>query len=147
MAYGEGEVPVGAVVVKDGVIVGRGRNATGRLNDPTAHAEIVALREAASTLKTPHLYGATLYATLEPCPMCAGAAVAARIDEIVFGAHDEKSGGTVTLYAIPHDARLNHRCSIVGGVMDSEAAELLRNFFEDRRSVPLPRDTTSHGRA
>lgn len=146
-AYGEGEVPVGAVVVRRNVIIGRGRNRVVAHGDPTAHAEILALRDAAREIARPRLEGCTLYTTLEPCPMCAGAAVVSRIEHLVFGAHDEKWGAAVTLYSIPHDSRLNHRCSIVGGVMDGASLELLQRFFADRRYLPHYRDDMKHGRA
>lgn len=133
LAADDGEVPVGAIVVHKGRMVGRGRNEVGASLDPTAHAEMTAMRDAVRALGTARLVGATLYSTLEPCAMCAGAAVLARIDRIVFGAHDLKSGAAVTLYAIPHDPRLNHQCDILGGVMDGESVELLRDYFKGRR--------------
>jgi tRNA(adenine34) deaminase len=132
-AFEEGEVPVGAVVVKDGVLVGRGRNAVERLNDPTAHAEILAVSAACEALGTKFLDGCTLYVTLEPCPMCAGALVWARLSRLVFGALDAKAGAVETLYAIPQDARLNHRVEVVSGVEAEAAAGLLRAFFRQRR--------------
>ncbi len=133
IAYAEREVPVGAVVVMDGRIVGRGRNRREALRDPTHHAEIEALREAGETAGTWHLEGATLYATLEPCPMCAGAAVNARVERIVFGCADPKAGYCGTLGNIPADPRLNHRCAVEGGLLAEESAELLRTFFRARR--------------
>lgn len=133
-AFEEGEVPVGAVVVKDGVLVGRGRNAVERLGDPTAHAEIVAISAACETLGTKFLDGCTLYVTLEPCPMCAGALVLARLSRLVFGAFDEKFGAASTLYAIPQDPRLNHQVEMVSGVEAEAAADLLRAFFRRRRA-------------
>ena len=132
-AFEEGEVPVGAVVVRDGVIVGRGRNAVERLNDPTAHAEILAVSAACETLGTKFLDGCTLYVTLEPCPMCAGALVWARLSRLVFGALDEKAGAVETLYRIGQDARLNHRIEVLTGVEAEPAAALLRAFFRQRR--------------
>jgi len=132
----EGEVPVGAIVVLDGAVIGRGRNGTMRLVDPTAHAEVLALREAATSVGHPYLLGSTLYVTLEPCAMCAGAAVAARVERVVFGAYDERAGAAVSLYAILHDDRLNHRCDVLGGVMDIESRALLRDYFVDRRTKP-----------
>ncbi len=132
-AFEEGEVPVGAVVVKDGALVGRGRNAVERLGDPTAHAEILALSAACETVGAKFLDGCTLYVTLEPCPMCAGALVLARLARLVFGAFDEKLGAVATLYAIPQDPRLNHQVEVVSGVEADRAADLLQTFFRQRR--------------
>jgi tRNA(adenine34) deaminase len=133
-AFEEGEVPVGAVVVKGGVLVGRGRNAVERLGDPTAHAEMLALSAACETVSSKFLDGCTLYVTLEPCPMCSGALVLARIQRLVFGAFDEKFGASSTLYAIPQDDRLNHQAEVVSGVEAEAAADLLRGFFQRRRA-------------
>ncbi len=133
IAYGEREVPVGAVVVMDGRIVGRGRNRREALRDPTHHAEVEALRAAGEAAGTWHLEGATLYATLEPCPMCAGAAVNARVARIVFGCADPKAGYCGTLGNIPADQRLNHRCVVQGGLLAEESAALLQTFFRARR--------------
>ena len=134
-----GEVPVGAVAVLDGRILGRGRNRTVELQDPTAHAEMIALREAASSLGAWRLIGVTLYATLEPCAMCAGACVLARIDRLVYGAADPKAGMSGSLASIPDDPRLNHRVDIVSGVRAEECGDLLREFFRSRRdSEELP---------
>ncbi len=133
-AFEEGEVPVGAVVVKDGVLVGRGRNAVERLGDPTAHAEMLALSAACETVGSKFLDGCTLYVTLEPCPMCSGALVLARLQKLVFGAFDEKFGASSTLYTIPQDPRLNHRVEVVSGVEADAAADLLRGFFQRRRA-------------
>ncbi len=133
-AYEAGEVPVGAVVVKNGQIVGRGHNQVERLADPTAHAEILAVSAACQTLGTKFLDGCTLYVTLEPCPMCAGALVWARLDRLVFGAFDEKAGAASTLYDIPRDTRLNHQIETVSGVEADAAADLLRAFFRQRRT-------------
>src|SRR5262245_53056237 len=115
IAFGEQEVPVGAVVVREGRMIGRGRNRREAIGDPTSHAEIEAIREAAQTLGRWRLDGATLYATMEPCPMCAGAAVMARLARIVFGCTDPKAGYCGTLGDIPRDPRLNHRCEVDGG--------------------------------
>jgi tRNA(adenine34) deaminase len=129
-----GEVPVGAVVVHEGErIVGRDHNRTEQLGDPTAHAEMLAITAAADALGRKHLTGCTLYATLEPCPMCAGALVLARLDQLVFGALDEKAGAASTLYDIPRDERLNHRLEVVSGVEADRAAALLQDFFQERR--------------
>jgi len=132
-AGGLGEVPVGAVVSRDGAILGRGYNRREQTSDPTHHAEIAALRMAAKRLKTWRLDRCTLYATLEPCAMCAGACVNARIGRIVFGCADPKGGYVATLGAIASDRRLNHRCRVVGGVRGAECAELLTGFFRTRR--------------
>ncbi len=133
IAFGEQEVPVGAVVVREGKMIGRGRNRREALADPTLHAEVGAIREAAKAAGTWRLDGATLYATVEPCAMCAGAAVNARIARIVFGCADPKAGYCGTLGNIPQDPRLNHRCAVEGGVLAEESAELLRLFFQARR--------------
>ncbi len=140
-AFDAGEVPVGAVVVRmlpsgGGEVVGRGRNSVEALSDVTAHAEMLALTAAMNATGDKFLAGCTLYVTLEPCPMCAGAAVLARVPRVVYGAMDEKAGAMGTLYQIGHDARLNHRCEIVAGVMADEAAEMLRAFFATRRAAP-----------
>lgn len=130
-----GEVPVGAVVVSpEGVILSRGRNSPVGSNDPTAHAEILALRAAARKMGNYRLTGCRLVVTLEPCPMCAGAAVAARVSEIVYGAEDPKSGAVATLYRIASDSRLNHRARIVPGVLAEECSDLLKDFFRSRRA-------------
>jgi len=129
-----GEVPVGAVVVSpDGEILSRGRNSPIGSNDPTAHAEVLALRAAARKLGNYRLTGCRLVVTLEPCPMCAGAAVSARVAEIVYGAGDPKTGAVATLYRIASDPRLNHRAEIVPGVLADECSALLKKFFRGRR--------------
>jgi tRNA(adenine34) deaminase len=132
-AYDEQEVPVGAVVVRQGEVLGKGRNMVERLQDPTAHAEIIAITAACQTLGSKLLKGCTLYVTLEPCPMCAGAIVWARLDRIVFGAFDEKAGSASTLYNIPQDRRLNHYVEVVSGMESDRAAALIRGFFTERR--------------
>ncbi|MBE3563854.1 MAG: nucleoside deaminase [Hydrogenibacillus schlegelii] len=128
-ALEKGEVPVGAVVVKDGVVVGRGHNVRETERDPLGHAELIAIREAARTLGGWRLGGTTLYVTLEPCPMCAGAVVQSRIDRLVFGAADPKAGSAGTLVNLVRDPRFNHRAEVRGGVLEAEAAVLLRAFF------------------
>ena len=128
-----GEVPVGAVVVCDGAILGRGRNSPISLNDPTAHAEMMALREAARSLRNYRLESAVLYATLEPCVMCAGALVAARVGKLVFGARDLRFGGVRSKFRLADSEILNHRVEIVEGVLAFECAEMLKRFFEERR--------------
>ena len=133
-AYEEREIPVGAVVVRGERIIGRGRNRVEQLQDPTAHAELLAITAACETLDTKFLDGCSMYVTLEPCPMCAGAIVWARLEGLVFGAFDEKAGAASTLYNIPQDDRLNHRTEIISGVMDEQSAALLRQFFHERRS-------------
>ena len=133
LAAAEGEVPIGAVVVCEGRIVGRGRNARERLHDPTAHAEMLALQEAARTLGRWRLTGASIYATLEPCPMCAGALVNARIDRLVYAVPDPKAGAAGTLFDVPRDPRLNHRVEVSIGVLAEECSELLKEFFRERR--------------
>ena len=129
-----GETPVGAVVVaSDGTIVGRGRNSPIALNDPTAHAEILALREAAARLRNYRLPGTTLYVTLEPCVMCAGALVAARVSRLVFGARDLRFGGVRSKFRLADSELLNHRAEVTEGVLAVECLELLQAFFRDRR--------------
>jgi tRNA(adenine34) deaminase len=132
-ALAAGEVPVGAVVVLEGAIIGQGHNRPIALSDPTAHAEILALRRAAERTGNYRLTGATLYATVEPCVMCAGAALHARVARLVYGAPDPKAGAVESLFQLLDDARLNHRMETVGGVLAVESAALLRAFFEVRR--------------
>jgi tRNA(adenine34) deaminase len=132
-ALAAGEVPVGAVAVRQGAIVGRGRNRTEELQDPTAHAEMLALREAAATLGSWRLIGVSLYVTLEPCAMCSGACVLARIDRLIYGAADPKAGMSGSLATIPSDPRLNHRVEIVPGVLSDDCGSLLKEFFRARR--------------
>lgn len=132
-AEARGEVPVGAVVVRDGKVIGRGRNEPIATSDPSAHAEIVALREAGRAIGNYRVEGATLYCTIEPCVMCAGALVAARITTLVFGARDIRFGGIRSKFRIADSEVLNHRVEIVEGVMGFECAQMLREFFEERR--------------
>jgi tRNA(adenine34) deaminase len=127
------EVPIGAVVYCEGGIVGEGFNRKETELNPTAHAEIIALTEAAKKLGRWRLHDCTLVVTLEPCPMCAGALVNARLQRVVFGASDKKSGACRTLYNIADDPRLNHRCEVTGGVLEEECVQLLRDFFEAKR--------------
>lgn len=134
-AFDEGEVPVGAVVVHDGKVIGRGYNQIERLQDPTAHAEMIALTAAANGLGSRRLEGCTLYVTLEPCPMCAGAIMLARVPMLVFGTYDPKAGACGTLFNIVEDRRLNHTVRVVPGVLDRESEELLKGFFGRVRSV------------
>ncbi len=130
---GAGEVPVGAVVAMAGEIVGRGWNSPVARNDPTAHAEILALREAAARIGNYRLENAALYSTLEPCAMCAGALVAARVGRLVFGARDLRFGGVRSKFQIADSDLLNHRVEVVENVLAVECVELLREFFEKRR--------------
>ncbi len=133
-ARDEGEVPVGAVVVRAGRIVGRGHNQREILSDPTAHAEMIALTAAAAAVGGWRLDDCTLYVTLEPCPMCAGAIVLARLARFVFGVRDPKAGACVSLYRIPTDDRLNHRVECQEAVLADECGRLLREFFQQRRA-------------
>ncbi len=128
-----GEVPVGAVVVRDGRIVGTGHNQPGRSGDPTAHAEIMALREAARTVGNYRLPGAQLFVTIEPCLMCAGACLHARIETLVFGARDPKGGAVRSLFQVLDDPRQNHRIEIVEGVLEEECRDKIQRFFQKRR--------------
>jgi len=132
-AWEEDEVPVGAVVVLDGRVIGKGHNQRERLNDPTAHAEMIAITAAAQTIGSWRLEGATLFVTLEPCPMCAGALVNARIERVVFGAEDSKAGACGTLFNIPEDQRLNHRVKVVGGILAEEGGSILTSYFREKR--------------
>jgi tRNA(adenine34) deaminase len=129
----KGEVPVGAIVVHDAKVIGRGYNQPISLHDPTAHAEMIALREAGQTIKNYRLDGVTLYATLEPCVMCAGAIVNARVARLVFGARDLRFGGVRSKFRLADADVLNHRVEIVEGVLGAECAELLETFFKQRR--------------
>ena len=130
-----GDVPVGAVIVHDGAIVGRGRNRRELDGDPTAHAEIVALRDAARTIGHWRVE-ATLFVTQEPCPMCAGAIVNARVRRLVYGCPNPKAGAVATLYTIVSDPRLNHRVEVTGGVLAEECAGVLQQFFAELRRGP-----------
>lgn len=123
------EIPIGAVIMHNGVVIGRGYNRTENLQDPTAHAEILAITAAADYLHSRRLEDCTLYVTLEPCPMCAGAIVQARIPTLVFGAFDPKAGACGTLYNIVQDKRLNHRTQVISGICESLCASLLTDFF------------------
>jgi len=132
-AFDEDEVPVGAVVVFEGRVVGRGHNQKESSGDPTAHAEVLAIRRAAQALGRWRLSGCTLYATLEPCPMCVGAMISARLDRLVFGCTDDKAGAAVTLYDLARDTRMNHQLEVASGVRADEAARLLKDFFRKKR--------------
>lgn len=135
-AAGRGEIPVGAVVARGEEVISVAANEREASNDPTAHAEVLALRRAAEALGSWRLTGCTLYATLEPCPMCAGAAHSARISRLVYAAPDPKAGAAGTLYDLPSDHRLNHTFPVTAGVLESESSELLRSFFRGRRKRP-----------
>jgi tRNA(adenine34) deaminase len=132
----KGEVPVGAVVAREEEILAVAANERETRKDPTAHAELLAIRQAAATLGGWRLTGCTLYSTLEPCPMCAGAAHAARLDRLVYATPDPKAGYAGTLYNVPTDSRLNHTITVEAGVLEAEAAKLLRAFFKNRRGNP-----------
>lgn len=133
IAEENGDVPIGAVIVHEGQIIGRAYNQREQLTDPTAHAEIVALTQAAASLESWRLHGCTMYVTLEPCPMCAGALVLARLDRLVYGCDDPKTGAVKSLYNIVQDKRLNHQLDVTCGVLADECSALLREFFEKRR--------------
>jgi tRNA(adenine34) deaminase len=130
-----GEVPVGAVLYREGVLIARGQNRVLRDVDPTAHAEVVAMREAARVLGNYRLGGCELYATLEPCAMCAGAMIHARLGGLVFGALDLKAGAAGSVLAVVNHARLNHQMVVQGGVLGEACGEMLRDFFRERRQM------------
>jgi tRNA(adenine34) deaminase len=132
-AHEQKEVPIGCVIIHNAAVVGRGYNQTERLQDPTAHAEMIAITAAATTMESRRLEDCTLYVTLEPCPMCAGAIVQARIPVVVFGAADPKAGACGTLYNIVQDTRLNHRAQVIGGIREDLCASLLTDFFSNLR--------------
>ncbi|SHJ59346.1 tRNA(adenine34) deaminase [Geosporobacter subterraneus DSM 17957] len=127
------EVPIGAVVVKDGVVIARGYNLRETAKDPTAHAEILAIREASQVLGGWRLHGCDLYVTIEPCPMCAGAIMMARIDRLIIGAMDPKAGAAGSLLNIPEDERFNHQTEIIQGVLEEECAGIMKAFFKELR--------------
>jgi tRNA(adenine34) deaminase len=134
LAYEKGEVPVGAVVVFENRIIGRGHNLTSSMHDATAHAEIIALSAAYSRFNDWRLENCVLVSTLEPCVMCAGAAVLSRIGTIVYGAKDPKFGGCESIFKIPTERKLNHRIELIGGVMEEEIANMMKKFFQEVRS-------------
>ncbi len=131
----KGEVPVGAVLIKDNRLIAEGGNSPVGLNDPTAHAEIIVIRDAATILNNYRLVGTTLYVTLEPCVMCVGAMLHARIERLVYGAPDPKSGAVSSLYTIPDDGLLNHKMEITGPVLEHECGSVLKNFFTEKRRI------------
>jgi len=133
-AYKKGEIPVGAVLVIDGQIISRAYNKKESINDPTAHAEILAIRKACKTLNNWRLTGATLYITKEPCIMCCGAIINARLKRVVYGCDDSKGGGAVSLYNILQDPRLNHQVEIKNGILEKECREILKQFFKELRN-------------
>jgi tRNA(adenine34) deaminase len=137
-AYASGEVPVGALIVLNGDILAAAHNSSVGLNDPSAHAEILAIRRAGERMKNYRLNGTTLYVTLEPCIMCAAAIVQARISRVVFGAEDPKGGGVVSLYRILQDERLNHRTELKGGVLREACGEIMSRFFCEKRLMSSP---------
>lgn len=133
-AEAEGEVPVGAVIVRGGEIVAEAYNQREQLHDPTAHAEMLAITQAASSVGGWRLADCTLYVTLEPCPMCAGAIIQARLPRVVYGAVDPKAGAVDSLYQLLNDDRLNHRCAVTAGILADECGDILKRFFQARRS-------------
>jgi tRNA(adenine34) deaminase len=134
-ALAENEVPIGAVIVRDGRVIGTGHNQREMLKDPTAHAEMIAITQAAATLGDWRLEECTLYVTLEPCPMCCGAILQARIPVVVYGAADPKAGAVESLFRLLSDNRLNHRCQLVSGVLANECGRLLTEFFQQQRRL------------
>lgn len=133
VAEENGDVPIGAVIVYEGRVIAKAYNQREQLKDPTAHAEIIALTQAAAALGMWRLHGCTIYVTLEPCPMCAGALVQARVDRLVYGCTDPKAGACGSLYDICRDDRLNHRLAVTAGVLAEDCAALLQDFFRQRR--------------
>ncbi|MHC4213049.1 MAG: tRNA adenosine(34) deaminase TadA [Planctomycetota bacterium] len=133
IAEENGDVPIGAVIVHQDRIIAKAYNQRQQLNDPTAHAEIIALTQAAEFIQNWRLHGCTIYVTLEPCPMCAGALVLARMDRLVYGCDDPKTGACSSLYNIVQDERLNHRLDVTKGVLEKQCSQLLQDFFKKRR--------------
>lgn len=134
-AFGEDEVPVGAIIVHEARVIARAHNQREGLHDPTAHAEMVAITQAAESLGSWRLEGCTLYVTLEPCPMCAGAIIQARIATVVYGATDPKAGAVRTLYRLLEDTRLNHTCQVVSDILAEPCGEILTQFFRQQRKL------------
>jgi len=128
-----GEVPIGAIVVKDNIIIGKGFNQVEQLNDPTAHAEMIAISAACETLGNKYLNGCTLYVTLEPCAMCSGALVWSKLDKVVFGASDSKSGGCGSLFNITGNNNLNHQLEVIQGILEADCEYILKDFFKSKR--------------
>ncbi len=133
IAEENGDVPIGAVIVHNGQIIGKAYNQREQLQDPTAHAEIIALTQAAAAIESWRLNGCTMYVTLEPCPMCAGALVLSRMDRLVYGCEDPKAGACKSLYNIVQDERLNHRLEVTAGVLAEDCKKQLQDFFQRRR--------------
>jgi tRNA(adenine34) deaminase len=138
LAREEGEVPVGAVVIRGGEVLSATHNRPIAGHDPSAHAEMLAIRQAAERLENYRLTDTTLYVTLEPCIMCAGAMIQARVNRLVYGARDPKSGGVVSLYRLLQDERLNHRVEVTGGILEEMCAEILSGFFREKRITSPP---------
>ena len=134
-AFDENEVPVGAVIVHEDVVIGSAHNQREQLHDPTAHAEMIAITQAAEALQSWRLENCILYVTLEPCPMCAGAILQARIPLVVYGAADPKAGAVASLFSLLDDPRLNHRAQVVSGVLGVECGEILSRFFQAQRKL------------
>ncbi|MDD4680724.1 MAG: tRNA adenosine(34) deaminase TadA [Clostridia bacterium] len=133
-AYVFDEVPIGAVVVKDGKIIGRGHNLRERVKDPTLHAEIIAIKQAAKALGSWRLSDCDLYVTIEPCPMCAGAVLQARIRQLIFGARDPKAGCAGSLYNLLQDSRFNHQTEVVEGVLEEDCSQIMKDYFRQKRN-------------
>jgi tRNA(adenine34) deaminase len=146
-AFEEDEVPVGAVAVYKNQIIGRGHNRTEHLQDPTAHAEIIAITAAANALGSWRLEEVTVYTTIEPCIMCAGALVLARVKKIVFGARDEKFGGCGSVFNIVGEKKLNHQVEVVEGVMSQQAAAMMKEFFEKKREKTAAKDAAAESQS
>jgi tRNA(adenine34) deaminase len=146
-AFKEDEVPVGAVAVYKNQIIGRGHNRTEHLQDPTAHAEIIAITAAANALGSWRLEEVTVYTTIEPCIMCAGALVLARVKKIVFGARDEKFGGCGSIFDIVGEKKLNHQVEVVEGVMSQQAAAMMKEFFEKKREKTAAKDAAAESQS
>lgn len=134
-AFEENEVPIGAVIVHESRVIASAHNQRERLRDPTAHAEMIAITQAAEALRSWRLEGCTLYVTIEPCPMCAGAILQARIPTVVYGADDPKAGAVRSLYQLLEDSRLNHRCTVIPGVLADKCTEIIRRFFQKQRAL------------
>jgi tRNA(adenine34) deaminase len=132
-ALAQGEVPIGCVIVHDGRVIGRGHNRTESLQDPTAHAEMLAITSAAGHMKSWRLLGTTVYCTVEPCAMCAGALVLARVNRLEFGAFDPKFGACGSIFDIVSDPKTNHKIAVTGGLLEEECAAIMREFFKKRR--------------
>jgi len=140
--YRRGEVPVGAVLVREGVVLAQAHNSPIATNDPSAHAEMLVLRQAGEKLGNYRLAGTELYVTIEPCIMCAGAIVHARVERVIFGAHDPKFGAVVSLYNILDDNRLNHQVKITEGILKEECGEIISRFFKEKRVTSAPASAT-----